>query len=510
MTFVDISAATQLTPSEHSTRRAFLTGATGYVGGRLGGRLLEAGWHVRCLVRSAPKLASRPWSTHSNVEIVEFSGKSPVCLDDLTAAMRDCEVAYYLIHSMAAAGADYARADRELARVFAQAAENAGIKRIIYLGGLGEMGQDLSEHLTSRREVETCLAKGKVPVTVLRAAMIIGSGSASFEILRYLTERLPIMITPKWVQTQCQPIAIRDVLFYLARCLDCPDTIGATLDIGGPDVLTYSQLIRMMASALGLPRRIIIPVPLLTPRLSSLWIHLITPLGFQVARPLADGLKNRVVCRDSRAAELMPSKLLSPAQAIELALGKLQSGQVETAWSDAGVMPGDPEWAGGRVFSDIRKIEILADPTIVFNTICKVGGGHGYYAADWLWRIRGWMDQLAGGPGLRRSRRDPMNLSCGDALDFWRVTAIAPPHHLRLQAEMKLPGQAVLEFDVALQKAAVGNQQPRSILTQTARFRPRGLAGLAYWYAVAPLHNVVFNGMLNGIRDAAQKAARGA
>ncbi|MGC8625238.1 MAG: NAD(P)H-binding protein [Phycisphaerae bacterium] len=345
--------AIRMTPPKQSPPRAFLTGATGYVGGRLGARLLEAGWVVRCLVRSVPKLTSRPWTTNSNVEIVELSTKSPLDINELTIAMRNCQVAYYLIHSMVAVGAGYAAADRELARMFGQAAKNADVKRIIYLGGLGEMGQDLSTHLKSRREVESCLAEGKVPVTVFRAAMIIGSGSASFEILRYLTERLPIMITPKWVQTQCQPIAIRDVLFYLVQCLKCPDTIGATLDIGGPEVLTYSQLIKMMASALGLPRRIIIPVPMLTPRLSSLWIHLITPLSFNVARPLADGLKNRVVCRDSRAAELMPSSRLSPAKAIELALGKLQSGQVETAWSDAGVMPGDPEWAGGRVFSDI-------------------------------------------------------------------------------------------------------------------------------------------------------------
>ena len=479
--------------------RVFLTGATGYVGGRLAPRLLDAGWEVRCLARSAKKLATRPWAADPRVEIVEADAADVQRLAD---AMRGCAAAYYLIHSMEVAGRGYAGRDRALAEVFAQAARRANVQRIIYLGGLGELGDDLSEHLSSRREVETCLAGGGVAVTALRAAMIIGSGSASFEILRYLTERLPVMITPRWVTTECQPIAIRDVLRYLVECLDAPATCGATLDIGGPDVLTYRQLIQTMAKATGLRPRMIVPVPLLTPRLSSLWIHLVTPVSYRMARPLADGLRNRVVCRDDAARKLMPGPLLSVREAVEAAVGRLRHGEVETAWSDAGVVPGDPDWAGGKVFVDRREVRVRASPRAVFDAVCRVGGGHGYYAADWLWHLRGWMDRLAGGPGLRRSRRHPERLGFGDALDFWRVTAVDPPRRLSLRAEMKLPGDALLEFE--MEPAAAGPGEAATLLVQTARFKPRGLAGLAYWYAVLPLHGYVFRGMLNGIRHQAE------
>jgi hypothetical protein len=334
--------------------------------------------------------------------------------------------------------------------------------------------------------------------------MIIGSGSASFEILRYLTERLPVMVTPRWVATECQPIAIRDVLRYLVECLDVPATAGATLDIGGPDVIRYRQLIQTMAKTLGLRRRLIVPVPLLTPRLSSLWIHLVTPVSYRMARPLADGLRNRVVCRSDEAARLMPGPLLGVREAIELAVGRLRGGEVETSWSDAGAIPGDPDWAGGKVFVDRREVRVKALPQAVFAAVCKVGGGHGYYAADWLWRIRGWMDVLVGGPGLRRSRRHPDRLVFGDALDFWRVTAIDPPNQLSLRAEMKLPGDAILEFEI--KRALTVPGEPATLLVQTARFKPRGLAGLAYWYAVLPLHGYVFRRMLKGIQREAERS----
>ncbi len=488
-----------------SFRCAFLTGATGYVGGRLCPRLLEAGWRVRCLVRSDKKLSSRSWTSDARVERVACDIQH---VDDLAQAMRGCEVAYYLIHSMAAVGRDYARHDRDLALAFARAAKLAGVNRIIYLGGLGEMGDALSEHLSSRREVEACLMSTGVSVTVLRAAMIIGSGSASYEILRYLSERLPVMITPRWVTTECQPIAIRDVLRYLVQCANVAQTAGITLDIGGPDILTYRELIQLMARTLGLRPRIIVPVPLLTPRLSSLWIHLVTPLSYRVARPLADGLKNRVVCRDNRAAELMPGPLLSAGQAIERAAGKSQACEVETAWSDAGVIPGDPDWAGGKVFIDRRCVPVQAAPQIVFQAVCKLGGGHGYYSGNWLWRIRGWLDWCVGGPGLRRARRDPLHLAYGDALDFWRVTGFDPPRRLQLRAEMKLPGEALLEFQIEPAQPspdATSAWPPIACtLVQTARFRPRGLAGLMYWYAVRPLHEYVFRGLLNGIRREAE------
>ena len=476
-------------------RPILVTGATGYIGGRLVPRLLDAGYAVRCLAREPRKLSGRAWASHPGVEIVAGDASSRTSLEPAMAGTR---AAFYLIHSMLAAGPSYAGVDRELARTFASAAAAAGVERIVYLGGLGETGPGLSEHLSSRREVEDALASTAVPVTVFRAAMIIGSGSASFEILRYLVERLPVMVTPRWVQTESQPIAVRNVLEYLVRSLTTPETAGRTLDIGGPDILSYRELMRVMAECRGLRRRIIVPVPVLTPRLSSLWIHLVTPVDHRIARPLAEGLRNRVVCRSDEAAVLIPQRLLGVREAIAAALHIVAEGGVETAWTDAGPIPGDPNWAGGTVFVDERAVDVDATPERTYHAVCRVGGGHGYYAADWLWRLRGAMDRLAGGPGLRRGRRDPETVTFGDALDFWRVTAAEPSRRLDLRAEMKLPGDALLSFSIAPLPAG------RCRLTQTARFKPRGLSGLAYWYAVLPLHAIVFSGMLEGIRRHAE------
>lgn len=480
---------------ERDRERVLVTGATGYIGGRLVPRLLARGYRVRCLVRDRRKIESRPWGSHTALEIAEGDAGDR---DTLSHAMDGCSAAYYLIHSMIAAGESYRQRDRALATTFAAAASSSGVRRIIYLGGLGETGDGLSEHLASRREVESALASGSVPVTVLRAAMIIGSGSASFEILRYLTERLPVMVTPQWVATECQPIAVRNVLHYLIAALETRETAGRTLDIGGPDVLSYRRIMQATAEALGLPRRIILPVPVLTPRLSSLWIHLVTPIGHRIARPLAEGLRNRVVCRNDDALKLMPQRLLSVREAIELAAGRMADAAVETSWSDAGPVPGDPDWAGGTTFVDSRTVRLDATPAEVFQAVCRIGGGNGWYAADFLWRLRGMLDRLVGGPGLRRGRRDPENVRFGDALDFWRVTRVDRDARLELRAEMKLPGEALLSFEIS--PAADG-----CCLTQTARFLPRGLAGLLYWYAVLPLHGLVFAGMLNGIR---REAAR--
>ena len=481
-------------------RPVLVTGATGYIGGRLAPRLLDAGWRIRCLVRSEQKLRDRAWAGREGVEVVQGDVADEA---RLVEQMRGCWAAYYLIHSMESAGGDFAEQDREMAETFARAAGRAGVERIIYLGGLGEMGQDLSEHLRSRREVEEALESGGVPVTVLRAAMIIGSGSASFEILRYLVERLPVMITPRWVRTESQPIGVRNVLHYLTACLEVPETIGRTIDVGGADVVTYEELMRVMAEERGLARRLIVPVPVLTPRLSSLWIQLVTPLSSRIARPLAEGLRNRVVCRDDEAVRLMPQDVLGVREAIRAALGREASGPVETAWSDAGAVSGDPDWAGGTAFEDTKSVEVGAAPERVFDVVCRIGGAHGYWGSDWLWRLRGAMDRAVGGPGLRRGRRDPARLAFGDAVDFWRVTGLTRGRRLELRAEMKLPGVAVLEFVV--------EERPgeRSLLIQTARFRPRGLIGILYWYSVLPLHGIVFKAMLKGIAREAERAGAG-
>jgi uncharacterized protein YbjT (DUF2867 family) len=477
----------------------FVTGATGYIGGRLVPRLLEAGCRVRCLARDPRKLADRAWAEDPRVEIVEGDAAD---VAGLSAAMNGCHAAFYLIHSMIVAGPSYREQDVRLARGFAAAAERAGIERIIYRGGLGETGEGLSEHLSSRREVEAALGAGPVPVTVLRAAMIIGSGSASFEILRYLVERLPVMVTPRWVGTESQPIAITDALDYLVGCLRRPETVGRTLDIGGPDIVTYRELMQLMARALGLRKRFIVPVPVLTPRLSSLWIHLVTPVGHRIARPLALGLKNRVVCRNDDARRLLPRRLLSVEEAIRAALGQTVSGEVETTWMDAGPIPGDPDWAGGKTFEDQRQVGVRVRAADLFQTICRVGGKQGWYAADPLWKIRGFLDRLAGGPGLARGRRHEDRLAYGDVLDFWRVIGIDPGRRLALRAEMKLPGAASLEFVIRPDPDIPEHSQ----LVQTARFKPRGLLGLLYWFAVLPVHGIVFRSMLEGIRRSAEAA----
>jgi uncharacterized protein YbjT (DUF2867 family) len=476
--------------------RVAVTGATGYIGTRLVPRLLSGGYAVRCLARSPRKLADRPWYADPGVEVVQ-SDLSDV--SSLSEHLRGCEAAYYLVHSMQS-GSDYAERDRVMARQFAQAAAAAGVGRIIYLGGLGEPDQRLSAHLASRREVERLLAAGPVPVTVLRAAMIIGSGSASFEILRYLVERLPVLVTPRWVRTECQPISIGDVLHYLVQCLAVPETTGRTLEIGGPDVVSYQQLLQIMAEERGLPRRLIIPVPVLTPRLSSWWIHLVTPVSARMARPLAEGLRNRVVLHDDEAARLMPRTLQGVKESIRVALDAEARSDVESTWSAAGPMPGDPDWAGGDVFVDSREVLIPATPDQVFDVLTGLGGRHGWFRYNWLWRLRGYADRLAGGPGWKRGRRDPARLYWGEVLDFWRVTELQHGRRLTLRAEMRLPGDAVLDFELSTVEAR--DRATSTRLVQTARFRPKGLAGLLYWYAVLPFHGLVFQGLLQGIADA--------
>ena len=487
-----------------ASARVAVAGATGYIGTRLVPRLAQAGYRVRCLVRAPRKLHDRPWYGDPAIDVVEAD------LDDgpaLARQLQGCRAAYYLVHSMQSAGHDYAARDRALATQFATAAAAAGVQRLVYLGGLGESSRELSAHLESRREVERVLAAGPVPVTAFRAAMIIGSGSASFEILRYLAERLPILITPRWVRTECQPIAVANVLHYLVECLAVPETAGRVLEIGGSDVVSYQTLLTIMAAERGLPRRLIIPVPVLTPTLSSLWIHLVTPVSARMARPLAEGLRNRVVVEDDSALRLMPQPLLGVRESIRVALDAEARSDVESTWSAAGPVPGDPDWAGGDLFEDSRERVIAASPDRVFDVISRVGGRQGWFRYNRLWRLRGWLDRLAGGPGSSRGRRHPEQLSWGDAVDFWRVTELDRGRRLTLRAEMRLPGDAVLDFELFPLESSGGAQATR--LVQTARFRPRGLGGLLYWYAVLPFHGAVFDGLLEGIHDASVETGAG-
>ena len=479
----------------------FIAGATGYIGGRLLPRLLDAGYQVRALARAPEKLRDRPWAQHPNLNIIKGD---VLDADSLTQALDGCRAAYYLVHSMNPDVKDFSATDRTAAKNMADAAEIAKLEQIIYLSGLGDEQSGLSHHLQSRTEVGDVLRQGVIPVTILRAAMIIGSGSASFEILRYLVDRLPMMITPRWVSTPCQPIGVRNVLHYLIGCLEHKDVVGATFDIGQPDVIDYRQLMEIYAEEAGLPKRWIIPVPVLTPRLSSYWIHLVTPVPASIARPLAEGLSNPVVCQENRIAELLPQELFDARKAIRLALNRIKQQAVETSWTDSGKIhpaewsnPGDPAWAGGSLYSDSRSIVLNAKPEEIWPAVSSIGGEVGYYYANWLWRIRGFIDRICGGVGLCRGRRSASELFPGDAIDFWRVVAVEKPEYLMLSSEMKLPGEAVLSF--RLKRLADGQTE----LQQIARFLPRGLFGLLYWYAVMPFHHYVFNGMLRGIAEAA-------
>ena len=484
----------------------FVSGATGYIGARLVPRLLDAGYHVRALARAPEKLQNRPWAKHPHLEIVQGD-----VLDEasLKKAMRHCRAAYYLVHSMNPGVADFAAIDRLAASNMVTAAAAEKLEQIIYLSGLGDDHARLSHHLQSRTEVGEILRQGTVPVTILRAAMIIGSGSASFEILRYLVDRLPIMITPRWIDTPCQPIGIRNVLHYLIGCLREPKTIGGTFDIGQPEVTNYRELMKIYAEEAGLPRRLVIPVPVLTPRLSSYWIHLVTPVPASIARPLAEGLSNPVICHENLIVDLLPQELFDARKAIRLALDRLQQQEVETSWTDSGQLnpaewsiQGDPNWAGGSFYDDSRRIVLEASTEDVWTAVSSIGGKNGYYYADWLWKIRGMIDRLTGGVGLDRGRRSQTEVYPGDAIDFWRVIAVQKFEYLMLFAEMKLPGEAVLCF--RLKPLEDGQVE----LQQSARFLPRGLMGLLYWYAVMPFHHYVFNGMLHGLAKASGKKIR--
>lgn len=465
-------------------------GATGYVGGRLVPELLAAGHAVRCLSRNPNRLAGVEWRSEVEVMTADVLDQ-----ESLEAALGGVDVVYYLVHAMGKAD-DFEKTDRLGAENTRVAAEKTGVSRIVYLGGMGEDDpEQLSSHLASRHEVGEVLAAGTVPVTELRAAVIIGSGSASFEMLRHLDEVLPAMICPRWVtKTRCQPIAIADVLHYLVAVVDKPETAGKILEIGGPDVLTYRDMMDRYAAIAGLRKRLIIPVPLLTPRLSSHWVNLVTPLPYALARPLVDSLINDVVVHPERdVRQFIHHEPHTLDEAIKRALAVVGDLAIKTSWMDsaptdtpASPMPQDPDWAGGTIYQDIQEVTTKASPTALFATVSGIGGDRGWYVVNSLWIMRGLLDKLIGGVGMRRARRHPDELRVGDALDFFRVEAHEAPELLRLRAEMKVPGDAWLEWRIT--DEGDGNTS----LRQLARFHPRGLSGRAYWWLLLPIHKIIW------------------
>jgi uncharacterized protein YbjT (DUF2867 family) len=487
-----------------SGRLCLVTGASGYIGGRLVPELLDAGYRVRCMARSGRRLRDHPWA--DRVEIVQADATDP---ESTRRALEGAHVAYYLIHAIGGAGG-FGETDRRSARTFAAAARDAGVGRLVYLGGM-DPDEDLSPHLRSRAEVGRIMLDAGVPAVWLRAAVIIGSGSASFEMLRYLTERLPMMVTPRWVHSRIQPIAIRDVLHYLVESADLPARVSRGFDIGGPDVLTYREMMRRYAAVAGLKPRLIVPVPVLSPWLSSLWVGAITPVPGRLARPLVESLRNEVICGEHDISRYIPPPdggLAGFERAVSLALRRVREADVATRWSSASVpgapsdpLPTDPDWAGGSLYTDERSRAVNAPPQRLWEVIEGIGGERGWYSFPLAWRARGVLDRLVGGVGLRRGRRDPRRLRIGETVDFWRVEEIEPGRLLRLRAEMRVPGLAWLEL-------CVSERDGRVRYGQRALFHPRGLLGHCYWWAFKPFHDRVFGGMCRGIARAAENDGR--
>jgi uncharacterized protein YbjT (DUF2867 family) len=474
-------------PLETEPRRVLLTGATGYVGGRMVAPLESAGYRLRCAVRHPEHLRGRVGAA---TEVVQADLFKPA---QLRAALAGVDTAFYLVHSMGDGG-DFREKEMIAARNFAQAASNAGVRRIVYLGGLGR--GDLSAHLASRQEVGRVLAESGVQTLEFRSSVLIGSGSLSFELIRALVNHLPIMVTPKWVDRQTQPIAIEDVQAYLLEAIEHPLRGSRVFEIGAPDQMSYGGLMREYAKQSGL-RRLMIPVPVLTPRLSSLWLGLVTPVYARVGRKLIDSIRNETVLEDASALEIFAVRPRPVASAIARAIHNEDAAFAETHWADAISSGGETQRYGGARFGnrliDSRRVDVAAGVAEAFDPIRRIGGDRGWYFASWLWRVRGFLDLLVGGVGRRRGRRHPEDLRVGDRLDWWRVEEYEPDRLLRLAAEMKVPGRAWLQFEVE------PNPNGGSTICQTAIFDPRGLAGLLYWYAIYPIHAVVFRGMIKAI-----------
>jgi uncharacterized protein YbjT (DUF2867 family) len=480
------------------TGRVLLTGATGYVGGRLLRKLEESGRPVRCMVRRPEALSGR---TAEQTEIIYGDVLEP---ESLQEALAGVTAAYYLVHSMAASG-PFSGADRRGAENFAAAASESGVSRIVYLGGLGAE-DDLSSHLESRHEVGRILRESGVPTIEFRASIIIGSGSVSFEIVRSLVDRSPILLIPRWVVSHTQPIAIEDVLAYLLTALDLDLELRESrlFEIGGPDRVTYADLLREYARQVGL-RRAVFRVPFATPRISGLWLSVVTPVYANIGRELIESLRSDTLVDDESARELFPIRPRGFREAISRALANEDREFAETRWSDALSAYRGRNWGGvtlGQRAVASRAISVAASPEQTFAPIQRIGGNTGWYYANGFWRLRGLLDKLVGGVGLRRGRRDPVRLAVGDTLDFWRVDAFEQDRLLRLSAEMKTPGRIWLQFEV-------DGDQAGTTLRQTAIFDPHGLAGLAYWYALYPIHDLIFEGMLRHVERAAIASGRG-
>lgn len=484
--------------------KILVTGATGYVGGRLVPRLLDKGYQVRVVVRDAHRLADVPW--RDTVDVVEGDLHDPAVVERATAGM---DVVYYLVHSMSTSK-HFGEVERDIATSFARYAKSQGVTRIVYLGGLHPEGP-LSRHLASRKEVGDILLASGVPTIALQAGVIIGSGSASFEMIRHLTEVLPYMPAPKWVRNFIQPIAIRDVLHYLVAAATLDASINRAFDIGGPDVFRYGQLMNGYAVEAGLKQRPIAALPVLTPWLASQWVNLVTPIPRSLAVPIIESLLHDAVMKNHDIDEVIPPPvggLTGYRKSVRLALARMREGEVETSWRSASIqgapadpLPSDPEWAGHTVYTDLKEVESSAPPQELWRVVESIGGDNGWYSLPVAWAARGWLDKLVGGVGLRRGRRDQDRLVTGDALDFWRVEQLEPGRFLRLRAEMKVPGLAWLEFTV--QPTPSGSR-----LSQRAIFFPHGLGGRLYWLAVMPFHGVVFTTMAHAMCQRAEEWAK--
>lgn len=473
-----------------TSTRILVIGSSGYIGSKLVPRLLEQRIHVRCLVRDRKRVAAYAWS-----ESVEVMEGDVLNAPSLALAFQQVSVIYYLVHSMSNPTGDFSELDRQAAQNVGDVARRFGVDRIVYLGGLGKRGEEQSAHLKSRHEVGDVLRESGVPVTEFRAAVIVGAGSLSFEMIHHLANRLPVMICPRWVVTRTQPIAVDDVLSYLVAALASAESAGRVIDIGGPEVLTYRDMMLRVAQALGL-KRWLIKVPVLTPRLSSYWVGLVTPVPIKPARALIEGLRHETICENDDARMLFQIVPIGFDQAVKRALSVVLSDQSDQCVKEGESIVSHIE--PSHLLTDRRQLAVRASAEQLFDVVSSIGGENGWYAADFLWKMRGLIDELFGGVGLRRGRRHPRELSVGDKLDFWRVEELDPGKRMLLRAEMKLPGKAWLEF--AVNATGPGN----SLLMQTARFYPRGLTGIVYWYGIYPVHTMVFRRLVSAIGKRAE------